>query len=204
MCTICLGMLLGLPHLEMAGWGCIYSPQYKTSHWRKAVAFCGTPDSPVVGTGQSGAPIRCPLAVGSIKWPLGCQPDGPVSHRTVRASSTMPPGTSRWAIVPWCTGQSPCGNTILRFLEFAWYFLIFSCDIHNVFFWGVAFLNALVQVTLASCELQTKTLANTLVHRLCWSPNTKIYLAKWTGGLFSIHTTRRNRRASSALGKTRL
>jgi hypothetical protein len=48
-----------------------------------------------------------------------------------------------------------------------------------VFFWGVAFLNALVQVTLTSCELQTWTLANALVHRLCWSSNTKILLAKW-------------------------
>jgi hypothetical protein len=37
MSIICLGMLLGLPHLEMAGWGCIYSPQHKISHWRKAV-----------------------------------------------------------------------------------------------------------------------------------------------------------------------
>jgi hypothetical protein len=25
--TICLGMLLGLPYLEMAGWGGIYRPQ---------------------------------------------------------------------------------------------------------------------------------------------------------------------------------
>jgi hypothetical protein len=180
--------------------GCIYSPQHKTSRWRKAVAFCGTPDSLVVGTGQSDAPVQCPLAIGSVRWPLGCHP----LHRTVRASSTMPPGTSRWATVPWCTGQSACGNTILHFLDFAWYFLIFSCDLHNVFFWGVAFLSALVQVTLASCELQTKTLANTLVRRLHWSSNTKIYLAKWTRGPFSLHMTRRNRRASSALGKTRL
>jgi hypothetical protein len=28
-------------------------------------------------------------------------------------------------------------------------------DLHNVFFWGVSFLNALVQITLAFCELQT-------------------------------------------------
>jgi hypothetical protein len=29
------------------------------------------------------------------------------SHRTVRWSSLrVPPGTSRWAAVPWCTGQS--------------------------------------------------------------------------------------------------
>jgi hypothetical protein len=27
MSTICLNMLLGLPHLEMADWGGIYSPQ---------------------------------------------------------------------------------------------------------------------------------------------------------------------------------
>jgi hypothetical protein len=26
MSTMCLGMLLGLPHLEMAGWGGIYRP----------------------------------------------------------------------------------------------------------------------------------------------------------------------------------
>jgi hypothetical protein len=56
-----------------------------------------------------------------------------------------------------------------------------SLDLHNVFFWGVAFLNILVQVTLASCELQTQTLAKSLVHRLCWSSNTKTYLAKWFG-----------------------
>jgi len=46
-------MLLGLPHLRMAGWGCIYSPQHNCSRWRKAAALYGTPDSPVC-TGQSG------------------------------------------------------------------------------------------------------------------------------------------------------
>jgi hypothetical protein len=28
-----LGMLLGLPHLEVSGWGGIYSHQPKTSRW---------------------------------------------------------------------------------------------------------------------------------------------------------------------------
>jgi hypothetical protein len=37
MSTICLGMFLGLPHLGMASWGCIYSPQHKYSRWRKVV-----------------------------------------------------------------------------------------------------------------------------------------------------------------------
>jgi hypothetical protein len=74
------------------GWlGCIYSPQHKTSRWRKAVAFCGTPDSPV-------PPSRwiCQSTVGLLAF----APDGSVSHRTVRASSTVPPGTSCWAMVP--------------------------------------------------------------------------------------------------------
>jgi hypothetical protein len=52
-------------------------------------------------------------------------------------------------------------------------------DLLNVFFWGVAFLNSLVQVSLASCELQPQTLENLLVHGLCWSSNTKTQLAKW-------------------------
>jgi hypothetical protein len=41
--------------------------------------------------------------------------------------------------------DSPPGNTC--FVSWT------SRDLHNVFFWGVAFLNALVQVTLASYEL---------------------------------------------------
>jgi hypothetical protein len=41
MSTICLGMLLGLPHLEMAGWGGIYRPQpHFLAVGQKAAAFC--------------------------------------------------------------------------------------------------------------------------------------------------------------------
>jgi hypothetical protein len=110
MSTICLGMSLGLPHLEMAGWGCIYSPQHKYSRWRKAAAFCVTPDSPVVHL--SGASSRCPVRAGD-RWRRrlfhigqsggllsGCHlelavgllfpsaPDSPAcGHRTVRCST---------------------------------------------------------------------------------------------------------------------
>jgi hypothetical protein len=34
----------------------IYSPQHKTSHWRKAAAFYGAPDSPV-GSPDSPVPL---------------------------------------------------------------------------------------------------------------------------------------------------
>jgi hypothetical protein len=137
MSTICLGILLGLPDLGMVGWGCIYRPQHKTSRWRKAAAFCGTPDSPVP---LSDAPNRCTdtasdcwrdlftpdsadftpdspvvfspqchleLAVG-LQFPGA--PDSPVCHRTVRCPRT----------------DSPPGNTC--FVSWT------SLDYHNVFF----------------------------------------------------------------------
>jgi hypothetical protein len=47
MSNICLGMLLGLPHLGMTGSGDIYRSQHKSSRWRKVDALCGTLDSPV-------------------------------------------------------------------------------------------------------------------------------------------------------------
>jgi hypothetical protein len=70
-------MLLGLPHLEVAGWGGIYSHQPNYSRWRSLLAM-SAPDSPVrrhvilplglgagrplealssCGTGQSGATL---------------------------------------------------------------------------------------------------------------------------------------------------
>jgi hypothetical protein len=95
----------------------------------KATAFYGTPDSPVVGTGQSNALSGAPLAVGSVSQPLA------VSLCTGQSgpSCTVPPGTSHWATVPWCTrqsgvwhrtvwcatGQSASDNNFLRFLDFA-------------------------------------------------------------------------------------
>jgi hypothetical protein len=58
------------------------------------------------------------------------------SHRTVRWSSLrVPPGTSRWATVPWCIGQSGAPRTdssqaaLLHFLDFSWIFLMSSFEV---------------------------------------------------------------------------
>jgi hypothetical protein len=87
MSTIWLGMLLGLPHLEVAGWGGIYSHQPNCRRWRRLLAMgapdsvrCATRQCPMrrhvilslglgagrplealssCGTGQSGAPLTC-------------------------------------------------------------------------------------------------------------------------------------------------
>jgi hypothetical protein len=118
MSTICLGMLLGLPHLEMTGWGCIYRPQHKSSRWRKVVLsaayrivrWC---------TGQCTIHYPVRLAVGlTPQTTIGAQAfyTGHSRLHTGQSGallSTVPPRTSRWATVPWCTRQSSvCHRTV--------------------------------------------------------------------------------------------
>jgi hypothetical protein len=81
MSILCLGMLLGLPHLEMAGWGGIYRPWHNSSRWRKVAALCGTPDSPV-GSPDSSVPLSSEPSrwIWHHRWPLALQaftPDSP-------------------------------------------------------------------------------------------------------------------------------
>jgi hypothetical protein len=84
MSTIWLGMLLGLPHFEVAGWGSIYSHQPNCSRWRRLLAM-GAPDSPVRHRTVSGAPH---LVVRAWSWSTV---GGFVlmRHRTVRCPSNL-------------------------------------------------------------------------------------------------------------------
>jgi hypothetical protein len=61
MSTICLDMLLGLPHHQMAGWGVFIASSHTSSHWTESISFLsmGTPNSPV-HTGQ--CPVPATLA----------------------------------------------------------------------------------------------------------------------------------------------
>jgi hypothetical protein len=59
MSTRWLGMLLGLSHFEVAGWGGIYSHHPKCSHWRRLLAM-GAPDSPLCHRTVSCVPPRHP------------------------------------------------------------------------------------------------------------------------------------------------
>jgi hypothetical protein len=130
----------------------------------------------------------------TVPWPLSSAPSRWTDtigdrwrvcflHRTLRTSHLFSPQCHLELVVgllfpsapdsPACdTGQSgvPPDSPVLQTRQSACntsFVSWTSLDLHNVLFLGVAFLNALVQVTLASCELQTQTLANTLVHRLC-------------------------------------
>jgi hypothetical protein len=121
--------------------------------------------------------VRCPLSGAPSRWPntvgdrCHCRLFTPDSLVVFSPQCHLEPSVR--VPVSWCTGQSGVCHRIVRCFShrqsagntsfFSWA----SLDLHNVFFRGVAFLNVLVQVTLASCELQTQTLANTLVHRLC-------------------------------------
>jgi hypothetical protein len=86
MSTIWLGMLLGLPHLEVAGWGGIYSHQPNCSHWRRLLMM-GILDSPVRHRIVSGA-APCHLVVRAWSWSTV---GGFVLmwHRTVRCPSDL-------------------------------------------------------------------------------------------------------------------
>jgi hypothetical protein len=71
MSTICLGMLLGLPHLEIAGWGVFIAHNTNRVVGENLLLLCGTPDSLVVHRiahySLSGAPSRCPVRAGD-RW----------------------------------------------------------------------------------------------------------------------------------------
>jgi hypothetical protein len=111
MSTICLGMSLGLPHLEMAGWGVFIGPNTNRAVGEKlllsaahrTVRWC-------TGHRTVACPVRLVVAL-SEQVTVGAEgfPHQTIRslQRTVRWSSLrVPPGTSRSAAVPWCTGQS--------------------------------------------------------------------------------------------------
>jgi hypothetical protein len=71
MSTICPGMSLGLPPLEMAGWGVFIAPNTNRAVGEKLLLLCGTADSPVLHRTShcslSGAPSCCPVRAGD-RW----------------------------------------------------------------------------------------------------------------------------------------
>jgi hypothetical protein len=74
-------MLVGLPHLEVAGWGGIYSHQPNCSRWRRLLAK-GAPDSLVrchviLSLGpRAGRPLEALSSCGTGQ--SGVTPDSPV------------------------------------------------------------------------------------------------------------------------------
>jgi hypothetical protein len=124
-CTICLGMLLGLPHLQMAGWGVFIAPntilavgeklQFSAAH--RTVRWC-TRQRTVACPVRLAVALSEQVTVGAAGFPhrtVWC------SHRTVRWSSLrVPPGTSRWAAVPgapdsprvWAPDSPVCHRTV--------------------------------------------------------------------------------------------
>jgi hypothetical protein len=141
MSTIWLGMLLGLPHLEVAGWGGIYSHQVGEVCWRWAhrTVRCATGRCPVrrhvilplglgagrplealssCGTGQSGAP----LTIYSNNWIALFT----LQSRPLRAGSRCPAGAPDSPVahrtVRWIIAELRLGNPKLRSLR--WFTLV--------------------------------------------------------------------------------
>jgi hypothetical protein len=127
MSTICLGMLLGLPHLQMAGWGvfivlplnysrwtescCFYRQAYRTvrctpdMHYSLSVGVCSSRllDSTVARLSSAHRIIQ----YYSPRAP-SCRPlcaDCPVSHRTVWCTPDRYCSLSGAPLVCWLTSH---------------------------------------------------------------------------------------------------
>jgi hypothetical protein len=121
---------------------------------------------------QSGATTRGRLVAGSSAQTARCPTRQSGAHRTCYCS---------------LSGAPPVRWLIDHFMDFFDVSLGFICswvlDFYASFMSSFEVLHPqrLSPILFASCELQIQSLANTLVHRLCWSSNTKITLAKWVG-----------------------
>jgi hypothetical protein len=135
--TICLGMLLGLPHLEMVDWVVFIDPNTILVVGEKLL-LCGTPDSSMEAPDS---PER--LAIGSdTQVTVGAANfyTGQFRRHIGQSggfSPPVPPGISCWATVPWCTGQSDVWHRTVRQWQHFSSFLglcLILVDLHNVFF----------------------------------------------------------------------
>jgi hypothetical protein len=135
MSTRWLGMLLGLPHFEVAGWGGIYSHQPKSSRWWSLLAK-GAPDSPVrchvilplglgagrslealssSGTGQSGAPLTAALTSAAVLFTLQSR----LLRADIRCSAGAPDSPVAHRTVRWIIAELRLGNPKVKSLSWS-------------------------------------------------------------------------------------
>jgi hypothetical protein len=89
-------MLLGLPHLEVAGWGGIYSHQPNCSHWRRLLAMVRRHVILPLGP-EAGRPLEALSSCGTGQ--SGVTPDSSVPPLTAALTSAA-------ITVPHCSCQS--------------------------------------------------------------------------------------------------
>jgi hypothetical protein len=125
--------------------GCIYSPQHKTSCWRKVV-LSAAPQTVRWCTGR--CTFRC-----SVRLAVDLTPQATVGTQAFYTGhfgchtgqsggllSTVPPGTSHWGYCSWCTGQSSALDHIVRkqhFFLFLGLHLIFIMSSFEVFLFSM-------------------------------------------------------------------
>ena len=126
-------------------------------------------------TGQSGAhrTVRCysqraPVC-GLSAQTVRCLTGQSGAHRT--PMSGAPPGAG-WQPLSWISSLISSGFFVLEYWTPMHLFMSSFEVLHP---------HCLGPILFASCELQTQTLENLLVHGLCCSSNTKTQLAKWPG-----------------------
>jgi hypothetical protein len=159
MSTICLGMLLGLPHLEIAGWGVFKASPYNYSRWKEVAAFCRRAHRTC--TVHCVVPCHVSRPLESVVDDYWIQPLPKLSswHRTVRCYSPRVPFGLLCAESPvshrtvWCTLDRllfsvRCATSALAdcplhgfprcFLGLLLFLSLGLLSSFYVFFWGVA------------------------------------------------------------------
>jgi hypothetical protein len=166
MSTICLGMFLGLPLLQMVGWGVFIASPHNYSCWTEAAAFCWRTHRTVRCIPDLHCSLSSALPCQPTVWvcssrPLDptvtqtirCTPDSPVlqpesarcghlcaecpvSHRTVQC---IP---NRLLFTVWCANSvladCPLHGFVRCFLELLLFLSLGLLCFFYVFFWGVA------------------------------------------------------------------
>jgi hypothetical protein len=160
MSILCLGMLLGLPHIQMAGWGGIYSLPHTSSCWTESSSF--------LSTGTPNSLVRTEHTLFIVRWLprqptvgiCSSRPLDPTVTQTIRCtpdSSVLEPESARcgplFADCPgippdrvlftiWCATRALADCPLHGFLRWFFGLLLFLIlgllSSFYVFIWGVA------------------------------------------------------------------
>jgi hypothetical protein len=115
-------MLLGLPHLAMAGWGVFIAPNTKLAVGEKLCFLRHTGQCTIHCLVRLVIGLTLHLTVGAHDFytgHFGCH-----TKQSGGLLSTVPPKTSHWGYCSWCTEQSDapdqtvCMQHFLCFLDF--------------------------------------------------------------------------------------
>jgi hypothetical protein len=165
MSTICLGMLLGLPYLKMAGWGVFIAFPLNYSCWTESCRFCRRAHRTVRCTPD----MHCSLSGATSRGRLVAGPSVQTARCPTRQSGAHRIGSVHCPVCHQCTSWLPSSWISSLFLWASFVLESWTSTHLLCLLLRCCILSVLVQSFSHPMNLQIQPLANTLVHMLCWS-----------------------------------